>query len=168
MTNPDKVARIEGTSELKDELLAHFSVLGEDGKPKYLPAKEAGGGVRVAAEERGPQRHPESVGPGPTAARLTEIRPIWTRGWLPAAGARLGDLHARPDPGADHRHARLDGRGAAARLDQPEDSKRYIHHYNFPPFSVGEARRMRGPGRRDIGHGALAERALLAVVPERG
>jgi polyribonucleotide nucleotidyltransferase len=46
-----------------------------------------------------------------------------------------------------------------------ETSKRYFHHYNFPPFSVGEAGFMRGPKRRDIGHGALAERALLPVVP---
>ncbi|MBF7095709.1 polyribonucleotide nucleotidyltransferase [Alkalibacter mobilis] len=46
-----------------------------------------------------------------------------------------------------------------------EESKRYMHHYNFPPFSVGEARPMRGPGRREIGHGALAERALLPVIP---
>lgn len=46
-----------------------------------------------------------------------------------------------------------------------ESSKRYIHHYNFPPYSVGEARPMRGPGRREIGHGALAERALLPVIP---
>ncbi len=46
-----------------------------------------------------------------------------------------------------------------------EESKRFIHHYNFPPYSVGEAGFMRGPGRRDIGHGALAERALEAVIP---
>jgi polyribonucleotide nucleotidyltransferase len=46
-----------------------------------------------------------------------------------------------------------------------DDSKRYIHHYNFPPYSVGETKPMRGPSRRDIGHGALAERALLAVLP---
>lgn len=46
-----------------------------------------------------------------------------------------------------------------------EDSKRYIHHYNFPAYSVGEARPSRGPGRREIGHGALAERALLPVLP---
>ncbi|MBM4235993.1 MAG: polyribonucleotide nucleotidyltransferase [Firmicutes bacterium] len=46
-----------------------------------------------------------------------------------------------------------------------EESKRFIHHYNFPPFSVGEAGFMRGPGRREIGHGALAERALEPVVP---
>ena len=46
-----------------------------------------------------------------------------------------------------------------------ETEKRYIHHYNFPSYSVGEARSSRGPGRREIGHGALAERALLAVLP---
>jgi len=53
---------------------------------------------------------------------------------------------------------KLDGLGV-------EEFKRYMHHYNFPPFSVGEARPLRGPGRREIGHGALAERALLAVIP---
>ncbi len=46
-----------------------------------------------------------------------------------------------------------------------EESKRFLHHYNFPPYSVGEAGFMRGPGRREIGHGALAEKALLPVVP---
>jgi len=53
----------------------------------------------------------------------------------------------------------LDGLGA-------DESKRFMHHYNFPPFSVGETRPMRGPGRREIGHGALAERALEAVIPQ--
>ncbi len=54
---------------------------------------------------------------------------------------------------------RIDGIGI-------ETSKRYIHHYNFPPFSVGETGFMRGPKRRDIGHGALAERALLPMIPD--
>lgn len=54
---------------------------------------------------------------------------------------------------------RLDG------LDILEDTKRYIHHYNFPSYSVGETKPSRGPGRREIGHGALAERALLPVIP---
>ncbi len=49
---------------------------------------------------------------------------------------------------------------------QPEEEKRYIHHYNFPPYSTGEAYPMRGPKRREIGHGALAERALQSVIPE--
>ncbi len=47
----------------------------------------------------------------------------------------------------------------------PDEEKRYLHHYNFPPYSVGETRPMRSPGRREIGHGALAERALLPVLP---
>ena len=54
---------------------------------------------------------------------------------------------------------RLDG------LDESETSKRYMHHYNFPSYSVGETKPSRGPGRREIGHGALAERALLPVLP---
>src|SRR6185312_3651979 len=49
----------------------------------------------------------------------------------------------------------------------PEDTKRYMHHYNFPPFSTGETGFMRGPKRREIGHGALAERALVPVLPTR-
>ena len=47
----------------------------------------------------------------------------------------------------------------------PEDDKRYMHHYNFPPFSTGETYPMRGPRRREIGHGALAEKALLSMIP---
>ena len=54
---------------------------------------------------------------------------------------------------------RLDG------LDENETTKRYMHHYNFPSFSVGETKPSRGPGRREIGHGALAERALVPVLP---
>ena len=54
---------------------------------------------------------------------------------------------------------RIDG------LDEAETSKRYMHHYNFPSYSVGETKPSRGPGRREIGHGALAERALLPVLP---
>jgi polyribonucleotide nucleotidyltransferase len=49
----------------------------------------------------------------------------------------------------------------------PEGSKRYIHHYNMPPYSVGETKPMRSPGRREIGHGALAERSLLPVLPSK-
>ena len=57
--------------------------------------------------------------------------------------------------------------GDAQELDgiDEQESKRYIHHYNFPSYSVGETKPSRGPGRREIGHGALAERALLPVIP---
>jgi polyribonucleotide nucleotidyltransferase len=61
--------------------------------------------------------------------------------------------------GAARDEQRIDG------LDV-EESKRFMHHYKFPPFSVGETGFMRGPGRREIGHGALAERALLPVIPD--
>ncbi len=49
----------------------------------------------------------------------------------------------------------------------PEDEKRYLHHYNFPPYSVGETKPMRAPGRREIGHGALAERAVVPILPPK-
>jgi polyribonucleotide nucleotidyltransferase len=57
--------------------------------------------------------------------------------------------------------------GDAQDLDDlhPQSEKRYLHHYNFPPYSVGETKPMRSPGRREIGHGALAERAILPILP---
>jgi len=64
----------------------------------------------------------------------------------------------------------LDSPGAEQILDTLEENdtkKRYIHHYNFPPYSVGEAGPLRGPGRRDIGHGALAEKALVRMIPDK-
>jgi polyribonucleotide nucleotidyltransferase len=63
--------------------------------------------------------------------------------------------------------ATLGGLSMKQKLDtlSPDESKRYMHHYNFPPYSVGEARPMRGAGRRELGHGALAERALEPVIP---
>ncbi len=59
--------------------------------------------------------------------------------------------------------------GDAQDLDDlhPQEEKRYMHHYNFPPYSVGETKPMRAPGRREIGHGALAERALVPVLPSK-
>ena len=64
----------------------------------------------------------------------------------------------------------LDTLSANQKLDTiwEETEKRYMHHYNFPGYSVGEAKPARSPGRREIGHGALAERALLPVLPVRG
>ncbi|WP_404783974.1 polyribonucleotide nucleotidyltransferase [Altericista sp. CCNU0014] len=59
--------------------------------------------------------------------------------------------------------------GDAQEMDDlhPDEKKRYLHHYNFPPFSVGETRPMRSPGRREVGHGALAERAITPVLPTK-
>jgi polyribonucleotide nucleotidyltransferase len=97
--------------------------------------------------------------------RLTDIRPITVQvGVLPRThGSGLftrGQTQALSivtlGPISDQQ--KLDGLGL-------EEFKRYMHHYNFPPFSVGEARPLRSPGRREIGHGALAERSLMPVLP---
>jgi polyribonucleotide nucleotidyltransferase len=66
--------------------------------------------------------------------------------------------------------ATLGSPGDAQELDDlhPDSQKRYLHHYNMPPYSVGETRPMRSPGRREVGHGALAERALVPALPKQG
>ena len=65
--------------------------------------------------------------------------------------------------------ATLGGPGDIQLVDDmfEEDTKRYIHHYNFPPFSVGEVKPLRGVGRREVGHGRLAEKALEPVLPKQ-
>jgi polyribonucleotide nucleotidyltransferase len=107
-----------------------------------------------------------SEGIRPDGRDTTTVRPIRVQvGRLPRVhGSGLfmrGETHVLTI-------ATLGTPGDAQRLDtlQPQTEKRYIHHYNFPPFSTGEAYPMRGPKRREIGHGALAERALVPVIPE--
>ena len=102
----------------------------------------------------------------PDGRRPDEIRPISTEvGLLPRTHG--SGLFTRGETQV-LTLATLGSVGDQQKLDglEPEEARRYIHHYNFPPFSVGETRPLRGPSRRDIGHGALAERALLPVVPD--
>ncbi|MBO5502393.1 MAG: polyribonucleotide nucleotidyltransferase, partial [Clostridia bacterium] len=101
----------------------------------------------------------------PDGRGLTDVRPIWCEvGVLPRThGSAIftrGETQALTVTtlGSMSDVQILDGLGT-------EDSKRYIHHYNMPPYATGEAGRMKSPGRREIGHGALAERALLPVIP---
>lgn len=101
----------------------------------------------------------------PDGRGLTDVRPIWCEvGILPRVhGSAIftrGETQALTVTtlGSMSDVQILDGLGT-------EDSKRYIHHYNMPPYATGEAGRMKSPGRREIGHGALAERALEPVVP---
>ena len=101
----------------------------------------------------------------PDGRRLDEVRPISCRvGFLPRThGSGLftrgeTQIFTAATLGSISDEQRIDGLG-------PMTFKRYMHHYNFPPFSVGETRPMRGPGRREIGHGNLAERALLPMLP---
>jgi DNA polymerase III epsilon subunit family exonuclease len=98
---------------------------------------------------------------------LTELRPITVEvGLLPRAHG--SGLFTRGDTQA-LTVATLGPSSDVQRIDTigPEVSKRYIHHYNMPPYSTGENKMMRGPGRREIGHGHLAERALLPVLPDQ-
>ena len=98
---------------------------------------------------------------------LDEIRPITVEvGLLPRAHG--SGLFTRGDTQA-LTVATLGPSSDVQRIDTigPEVSKRYIHHYNMPPYSTGENKMMRGPGRREIGHGHLAERALLPVLPSQ-
>ena len=101
----------------------------------------------------------------PDNRKYDEIRPIWVdAGILPRThGSGLfkrGQTQALSI-------ATLGTLSEGQRIDgiSEQTEKRYMHHYNFPPYSVGEARPMRSPGRREIGHGALAERALIPVLP---
>lgn len=101
----------------------------------------------------------------PDGRRPTEIRPIWCEvGLLPRTHGSAVFTRGQTQVLTV---TTLGAVGDVQELDTIDEEafKRYIHHYNFPPYSTGEAKPLRGPGRREIGHGALAERALLQVMP---
>ena len=156
----DKHGRGDALSQTREDVIAKLQEeIGEDLDLKFVKGKFADlvkAEVRRAILED--HRRPDGRG-------LTDVRPLSSEvGLLPRThGSGLftrGETQALTiaTMGTVGDEQRLDGLGS-------EDSKRYIHHYNFPPYSVGEARMMRGPGRREIGHGALAERALVPVLP---
>ena len=102
----------------------------------------------------------------PDGRTLTEIRPIWCEvGVSPRAHG--SGLFTRGETQVITL-ATLGTPKEAQEIDNlsPTDTKRYMHHYNFPPYCVGEVRMLRGQSRREIGHGALAERALVPVIPK--
>jgi len=104
-------------------------------------------------------------GERPDGRALTEIRPIWCEvGVLPRTHG--SSIFTRGQTQILN-VLTLGSTGDEQSIDDltSETGRRYIHHYNFPPYSTGEVKRMRGPGRREIGHGELARRALLAVLP---
>lgn len=103
----------------------------------------------------------------PDGRKLTEIRPIWCKvGVLPRTHGTgvftRGETQALTV-------TTLGAPGDEMVIDtmETDEKRRYMHFYNFPPYSVGEVRPMRGPGRREIGHGALAEKALIPVLPSK-
>ena len=156
--NPDKGGREDATRDLRKAVVAEFTDQGADPKEvaKIFESLEKEL-VRTRILEKG--QRPDGRG-------TTDIRPISIEvGVLPRAhGSGLftrgqTQVMSVATLGTEADEQTIDSIG----LDEP---KRYIHHYNFPPFSVGEARPLRGTSRRDIGHGALAERALMAVLPD--
>lgn len=154
-----KEEREAAMNALRDDLVAHFTddeiVETRDVHATYSNALKKVVRSRILNEQVRPDgRDPKT------------IRPIWGDvGILPRAHG--SGLFTRGETqvltittmGTPRDEQRLDTLG-------PKDFKRYIHHYNFPPFSVGETGRVGSPNRRSIGHGALAERALLAVLPD--
>jgi polyribonucleotide nucleotidyltransferase len=102
----------------------------------------------------------------PDGRGLTEIRPIWCEVDV-SPRAHGSGLFTRGETQVITL-ATLGTPKEAQEIDtlSPIDSKRYIHHYNFPPYSTGEVKNLRGQSRREIGHGALAERALMPVIPD--
>ncbi|HPW41271.1 MAG TPA: polyribonucleotide nucleotidyltransferase [Bacillota bacterium] len=155
---PDKLERQEKIDAVKEETLEHFAEIFPEKEKDidevlYDILKEQ---VRKLITEEGIR---------PDDRKLDEIRPI---------SCEVGILPRVHGSGLFTRGqtqvltiATLGALGDVQILDglTDEESKRYMHHYNFPPYSVGETRFMRGPGRREIGHGALAERALEPMIP---
>jgi len=158
---PEKQARQDAIDAINEETIAHFEQLYVETPEKMADVKEVLHDI-VKEEVRRLITH-EKIRPDGRA--LNEIRPIECEvGLLPRThGSGLftrGQTQALSicTLGALGDEQILDG------IDL-EESKRFMHHYNFPPFSVGEARPIRAPGRREIGHGALGERALAKVIP---
>ncbi len=158
---PDKKARQDATSAAKKAAVA--ALVSEDADPERLTQVKRA----LAKVEKDLVRRRIAVQKVRPDGRATdEVRPISCEvGLIPRThGSALftrGETQALSllTLGGTGEFQRIDGLGI-------EDKKRYIHHYNFPPYSVGETGFMRGPKRRDIGHGALAERALLPVLPD--
>ncbi|MTI70011.1 MAG: polyribonucleotide nucleotidyltransferase [Firmicutes bacterium] len=154
----DKQERKENMDKVKEEATEYFLEKypenGKDiGETLYSITKEQ---VRNLITEKGIR---------PDNRKLDEIRPISNEvGLLPRTHG--SGLFTR----GQTQVMTVATLGAAADVQiidglSEEEAKRYMHHYNFPPYSVGETRFLRGPGRREIGHGALAERALEPVLP---
>jgi polyribonucleotide nucleotidyltransferase len=160
LVHPDKQAREEAVDALEEEVIGHFEAreLWESGDIRSVFESIVKKTVREMILK-------ENV--RPDGRSRTEIRPLSVEvGVVPrvhgsglfSRGQTQALTIATLGSGSDEQI--IDGLGI-------EESKRYMHHYNFPPYSVGETRPLRGPGRREIGHGMLAERALEAVLPSQ-
>jgi polyribonucleotide nucleotidyltransferase len=158
--SPDKMARETALDDLKAEVMTELA-------EKYEGREVEVAGVFEKTVKRIVRDAIIDKNNRPDGRKSDEIRPIWSQvGVLPRThGSAIftrGQTQALSI-------VTLGSEGDAQKLDglTGGTSKRYMHHYNFPPYSVGEARPMRSPGRREIGHGALAERSILQVLPSQ-
>ena len=158
VNNPNKAARSAALNTVQDELIATLGAEFPDRLKEVIAfyEKELKAYVRNNILDNGMR---------PDGRDLKTIRPINCEvGLLPRThGSALftrgqTQVLSVVTLGSPGDEQVLDGLGAG-------ESKRFMHHYNFPPFSTGESKPLRGPGRREIGHGALAERAIAAVIP---
>jgi polyribonucleotide nucleotidyltransferase len=154
----DKSEQYAALDELKEALVSEMAAQDETLAGEIAMAYEEAlkTVVRARILERGLR---------PDGRSLTEIRPIWCDVDL-SPRAHGSGLFTRGETQV-LTLATLGTPRDAQELDNltPTDTKRYIHHYNFPPFATGEAKQLRGSSRREVGHGALAERALVPVIP---
>ncbi len=155
---PEKLERNANIDRVKEETLEYFAEKYPESEAEisevlYNITKEEVRRLILEEGKRPDDRTPEEIRPIACEVGLlprTHGSGLFTRGQTQAL--TIATLGAMGDVQI------LDGLGL-------EEFKRFMHHYNFPPYSVGETRFLRGPGRREIGHGALAERALEPVIP---
>ncbi len=156
--NPNKLQRENAVSQLKKEMIKALEANFEEG----LEALDLAFEEYIEAYVR---KKIVSENVRPDGRRTDEVRPLSIEvGLLPRVhGSGLFRRGQTQVLSLVTLGAKGEGQLIEGLFD--EEIKHYMHYYNFPPFSVGETRPSRGPGRREIGHGALAERALLAVIP---
>ncbi|MDE7082360.1 MAG: polyribonucleotide nucleotidyltransferase [Clostridia bacterium] len=155
----DRQEREKRQDEAEKEILEHFAEIYPDNKREikdslYYLTKEK---VRAKIFDKGIR---------PDGRGLKDVRPIWCeKGVLPRAHGSAVFTRGQTQTLTTCTLGML---GEAQKLEglDEEVSKRYMHHYNFPGYCTGEAKALRSPGRREIGHGALAERALIPVLPD--
>jgi polyribonucleotide nucleotidyltransferase len=150
-----------GMDELQAAVVAELCIEGDETAPATKDVKSA----FSEAEHKIVRERILGMGKRPDGRTPTEIRPIWCEVGLSPRAHGTG-LFTRGETQVLS-FATLGTLGEAQELDNlsPEKNKRYMHHYSFPPFSTGEVKMLRGQSRREVGHGALAERALEPVLP---
>jgi polyribonucleotide nucleotidyltransferase len=154
-----------GMDALLESITKELSAVPEGADKSAYPAESAVKSAFQEAEHHIVRERILAAGKRPDGRAPGDIRPIWCEVDL-SPRAHGSGLFTRGETQVLSL-ATLGTLGEAQELDNlgPTDTKRYMHHYNFPPFSTGEVKPLRGQSRREVGHGALAERALEPVIP---